>query len=353
MRPLWKSVDLAALRHNVRVLAAQAGTAQVVAVVKADAYGHGVAALLPVLREMPCFAVACMEEALALRALGLSQPVLLLEGVFAADELGVCAAEGFEPWLHDGRQLAWYRHAAVKPTCWLKVDSGMHRLGFAPSEVPQAVAALQGLPCRGLATHFACADEADLSHAGAQWRAFDALPLPPGWLRTAANSAALFALPQARADWVRPGLALYGMSPFADRTAADLGLRPVLGLHSAVLATHFLARGEGAGYGCGFVAAEDGYLATIALGYGDGFPRAIASGAVRVRIGAATFPLVGRVAMDMALVWLGREALPVGSPVLVFGDGHPVEVVAAQAGTIPYTLTTMLSPRVHTVVKNG
>jgi len=190
MRPLWKSVDLAALRHNVRVLAAQAGAAQVVAVVKADAYGHGVAALLPVLREMPCFAVACMEEALALRALGLSQPVLLLEGVFAADELDVCAAEGFEPWLHDGRQLAWYRHAVAKPACWLKVDSGMHRLGFAPSEVPQAVAALQGPPCRGLATHFACADEADLSHAEAQWCAFDALPLPPGWLRTAASSAA-------------------------------------------------------------------------------------------------------------------------------------------------------------------
>ena len=160
MRSLWKEVDLAALRHNVRMLAAQAGAARVMAVVKADAYGHGVAALLPVLREMSCFAVACMEEALALRALGLAQPVLLLEGVFAADELDVCAAEGFEPWLHDGRQLEWYRHAAAKPACWLKVDSGMHRLGFAPSDVPQALAALQGLPCRGLAPHLACTNEA-------------------------------------------------------------------------------------------------------------------------------------------------------------------------------------------------
>ena len=353
MRPLWKEVDVAALRHNMRVLAAQAGAARVMTVVKADAYGHGVAALAGALGGAALFAVACMEEALTLRAQGLPQPVVLLEGVFAADELDVCAAEGFEPWLHDGRQLEWYRRAAAKPACWLKVDSGMHRLGFAPKDVPQAVAALQGLPCRGLATHFACADEADLSHAEMQWRAFDALPLPPGWQRTAANSAALFALPQARADWVRPGLALYGMSPFAGRTAADLGLRPVLSLFSEVLAVHFVRRGEGAGYGCGFVAAEDGHLATIALGYGDGFPRAIESGAVRVRIGGATFPLVGRVAMDMALVWLGREAVAPGSRVLVFGGGHPVEGVAAQAGTIPYTLTTMLSPRVHTVVTNG
>ncbi|MDO4776281.1 MAG: alanine racemase [Cardiobacteriaceae bacterium] len=347
MRPLQKIIDLEAFAHNVQALQKQAPQSRMVTVVKADAYGHGVANLLPALKKLETFAVACIEEALALRALGLTQPVWLLEGVFAADELPLCAAQGFVPWIHNAEQWQWLqRHAPGLPH-WLKVDSGMHRLGFAPHEV----AAMQGVRCMGIATHFACADEADLTHARGQLTAFQEVEIPAGWQRCAANSAATFALPAAHFDWVRPGLALYGMSPFAHRSAADLGLRPVMTLATQILATHWLTAGESAGYGAHFTAQEDGYLATIALGYGDGFARQIASGTVHVRIGGKTCPLVGRVAMDMCLVWLGKEAMPVGERVTIFGDGHAVEDVAAQAGTIPYTLTTMLTPRVPALVK--
>lgn len=351
MRPLQKIIDLQAFAHNVRVLRAAAGKARLMTVVKADAYGHGVANLLPALRDAEMLAVACIEEALALRALGLRQPVALLEGVFTPDELPLCAAEDFMPWIHHAGQLQWLAAQTPALPFWLKIDSGMHRLGFAPQALPALMAELQALNCQGLATHFACADEIDLAHARAQYAAFHALPCHPGWQKSAANSAAVFALPEAHYDWVRPGLALYGMSPFAHKSAADLGVKPVMTLQSEILATRYLALGESAGYGAHFTAETSGYLATIALGYGDGFVRRIDSGQVRVRIGGKTYPLVGRVAMDMCLVWLGDDALPVGERVIIFGAEHPVETVAAQAATIPYTLTTMLTPRVHAVVK--
>lgn len=348
MRPLRKIIDLAALAHNYRVLLAKAGGAQVAGVVKADAYGHGLGHLLPVLRDMPMFAVACIEEALVLRDLGLTQPVMLLEGVFAPDELPLCAAKALVPWLHDEAQLQWLKRQTPNLPFWLKVDSGMHRLGFAPESMGQLTAKVRDLHCLGIATHFACADEEHLAHAEAQWQRFAALSVPAHWQRSAANSAALFALPHTGGDWVRPGLALYGMSPFAHRSAQELGLRAVMTLQTEIIAIRYLQAGEGAGYGWHFRAEKSGYLATIALGYGDGFARRIDSGKVRVKIGGSAYPLVGRVAMDMCLVWLGETALPLGSKVTVFGGGHPAEKVAVQADTIPYTLTTMLTPRVHT-----
>lgn len=350
MRPLQKIIDTQAFAHNWRVIGAHTPHARRVAVVKADGYGHGVKNLLPVLREMPCFAVACIEEALTLRVLGLQQPVWLLEGVFHSDELPECAAQGFVPWIHTVEQLAWLKALAQPLPFWLKMDSGMHRLGFVAHEMAGVIAEVQNLPCQGLASHFAGADEEDLSHARTQLAAFDAVALPSGWQRSFANSAGCFALPQAHFEWVRPGLALYGMSPFAHKSAAELGLRPVMTVQTEILACRYLHAGDSAGYGAGFVAKEAGYLATIALGYGDGFARRIDSGRVRVRIGGQTYPLVGRVAMDMCLVWLGQEALPVGENVVIFGDGHAVESVAAQADTIPYTLTTMLTSRVTAVV---
>lgn len=353
MRPLRKIIDTAAFAHNTRLLAQRAGRARMVWVVKADAYGHGVANLLPVLQEAPMFAVACIEEALALRALGLRQEVLLLEGIFAPDELPVCVGQGFIPCLHEAWQLSVYLGAKQRPPCWLKIDTGMHRLGFLPQDFAGYVRALfadKAMHCQGVMTHFACADEEDLQHARHQLERFQALDIPSGMAKSAANSAALFALPDAHFDWVRPGLALYGMSPFAHHSAEALGLRPVMTLMSEILATRFLAKGESAGYGSYFTAETDGYLATIALGYGDGFARAVQSGSVTVRIGDRTCPIVGRVAMDMSLVWLGSENVAEGRAVTVFGRNHPAEVVAAQADTIPYTLTTMLTPRVHAVV---
>lgn len=353
MRPLKKIIDVQAFAHNWQRIGAVAPTAQRMAVVKADAYGHGVKNLLPVLQQAPMLAVACIEEALAVRALGLPQPVLLLEGFFHADELPLCVAQGFLPCVHAPWQLAALHAARDKPAMWLKVDTGMHRLGFMAKDRAQVLASLAGLDCRGMMTHFACADEEDLTHAQAQLADFHAWPLWPDGVRSAANSAAVFAMPDAHFDWVRPGLALYGMSPFAHRSAEDLGLRAVMTVQTEILAVRYLEQGESAGYGCGFVADKSGYLATIALGYGDGFARRIDSGKVMVRIGEACYPLVGRVAMDMCLVWLGQDALDVGSTVVIFGAGHAVESVAQQAGTIPYTLTTMLTPRVPAQVRGA
>lgn len=347
MRPLQKIIDLQALEHNMRVLQQQVRQARLVAVVKADAYGHGVANLLPALKKVETFAVACIEEALALRALGLAQPVWLLEGIFTADELPLCMAEGFVPWIHCAEQWQWLQQYAPELPHWLKVDSGMHRLGFAP----QKVAAMRSASCQGIATHFACADEQDLTHALRQLAAFEGVRITDGWQRSAANSAATFALPEAHYDWTRPGLALYGMSPFAHKSAADLDLKPVMTLQSEIIAIRYLGDGEGAGYGWHFRNPQAGYLATIALGYGDGFVRSIESGKVMVGIGGNLYPLVGRVAMDMCLVWLGEHSFSVGEKVVIFGDGHAVETVAAQAATIPYTLTTMLTPRVRAVVQ--
>ena len=355
MRPLVKVIDVAALRHNVQRLRQQAGAAALCAVVKADAYGHGVVNVLPALADAASFAVASIDEALQLRQLGVAQPVLLLEGIFGADEAALCAQYGLVPCVHSLEQLQWLRGVAGI-SAWVKVDSGMHRLGFAVDDaarwLPQ-VLALKQVRWLGVASHFACADADDLGDARAQLARLDALVLPPGWWRCFANSAALFVLPQARADVVRAGLALYGMSPFADGDAARLGLRPVLSLQTQVLAVRRLDAGEFAGYSQGFQAETAGNLATIALGYGDGFPRAIPSGAVQLLLNGKRYPLVGRVAMDMALVWLGADSAAVGDAVVVFGEGNPAERVAAQAGTIPYTLTTMLTARVRAEVVNG
>lgn len=357
MRALKRILDLSALRHNWAVLNAQSGRAQMMAVVKANAYGHDLAALLPAFDQATCFAVAAIEEALALRALGETRPVLLLEGVFSKEEIPVCVAENFSVMVHNDRQMQWlYAPQASGLRAWLKVDSGMHRLGFPVAQAQAVIAQAQALShihWQGVASHFACADDADLDHARAQLAQLRQLPIPVGWQQCYANSAGIFALPEARGDWVRPGLALYGLSPFAHRSAAELGVRPVMRLVTEILAVRYLKQGKTAGYAQGFSAPSDGWLATIAVGYGDGFARSIPSGKVPVAIAGKRYPLVGRIAMDMSLVWLGEEPYAAGETVELFGGDLPAEDVALAAGTIPYTLTTMLTARVATEVKSG
>lgn len=357
MRPLRAQIDLTALRHNLRELTTRAGAASVMAVVKANAYGHGIEHVLPALSDAPQLAVACIEEAVTLRKFGASQPIILLEGIFEPDEIALCTREGFIPVIHDQRQIEWLsQYPEYSLMAWLKVDSGMHRLGFQPSDMRERIADAKQLihiKWQGIISHFACADEADTSHALSQLQLIEHVDLPGGWQRCLANSAALLQLDGVCADWVRPGLALYGISPIAGTTAADFGLRPVMRLRTEVLAVRSLQAGDSAGYAQGFVAPWDGRLATIALGYGDGFPRAIRSGEVMVLINGKAYPLVGRIAMDMALVWLGDDCVSAGDEVLLWGDGHPIEQVAEAAQTIPYTLTTMLTARVHREVVNG
>lgn len=363
MRPLKKIIYLNSLRHNWQLLQAKAAaqSAALMAVVKANAYGHDAAVVAQALADMaPCYAVACIEEALALRELGIRQPIVLLEGIFSPDEVALCVAQGLQPVVHEQRQLAWLKAANLSLDtplrAWIKIDSGMHRLGFAASESQAVFAqaqALQAVQWQGVMSHFACADSEDLAHARQQCQVLQGLVLPQGWRRSYANSAALWRLPELSGDWVRAGIMLYGLSPFERQTAADLGLQAVMSLQTEILATHFLRKGESAGYAQGFVAPDEGYLATIALGYGDGWARRIDSGKVPVWIGGQCYFLVGRVAMDMCLVWLGKESFAAGEAVELFGAHLPAEVVAEAAGTIPYTLTTMLTPRVRLEVVDG
>lgn len=357
MRPLKKIIDLAALRHNWQVLQAQAPQARMMAVVKANAYGHDALSVAQALADVaPCYAVACSEEAVALRAAGLRQAIVLLEGIFSSEEIALCAEQDLQPVIHHQRQLDWLAAAQTPLKAWLKIDSGMHRLGFAAAESEALFAQALCMPYvdwQGVVSHFACADSEDLAHAEGQLAQLQHLQLPDTWQRSYANSAAIFRLPAAQGEWLRAGIMLYGLSPFEDSCGADFGLQAVMTLQTEILTTHYLSQGESAGYAQGFIAPSEGYLATIAIGYGDGWARRIESGKVPVLIEGRRYYLVGLVTMDMALVWLGAENYPAGTAVELFGKQLAAEEVAAAAETIPYTLSTMLTPRVRLEVRHG
>lgn len=343
-------VDTGALQHNLRVLERRAAGARVCAVVKANAYGHGVDAAARGLAKADAFAVASADEALALRAVGLSQPVVLLEGAFRPFELELAAQHRFEVVVHSAHQLEMlkgYRGAPIK--VWLKVDTGMHRLGFPLEEVRAAWAALKSLatvaPTLGLMTHLARADEPLAAPTEAQLAAFAAFADLPGE-RSIANSAGVLAFPAARGDWVRPGISLYGISPFDDRVGADLGLRPALALHTELIALRDVPAGESVGYLARWTAPRPTRVGIAALGYGDGFPRHAPNG-TRLLVGGVPVPLVGRVSMDMLAVDLtDAPHAAIGAEVTAFGPALPIEHLARAAGTIAYELTCGIAARV-------
>jgi alanine racemase len=355
-RILRARIDAASLRHNLRRIRAAAPASRVMAVVKANAYGHGLVPTALALAEADAFAVARLEEGLQLRSAGISQPVVLLEGVFNAEQLAEAARHGFELVVHDPLQLALLEgHAgAHRFTLWLKVDTGMNRLGFRPEQVPQAWERLRALAVPALEirllTHLARADELDCAMTREQVARFEAL-LPAGAARrgvvtSIGNSAGTLGWPQARGDWVRPGIALYGVSPFADRVGADLGLQPAMTLETTVIATKRVPAGETVGYGGAWRAQRETRIAILAAGYGDGVPRHLESGAP-VLIGGREVPLVGRVSMDMIAVDVTVvPGVEVGMVAQLWGPGLPVERVAARAGTIAYELICGVSQRV-------
>ncbi len=350
MRPLLARISFAALAHNLAAARAAAGPARLWAVVKANAYGHGLTRAAHALADADGFAVLTLEEAAVLRELGVRQPVLLLEGYFDATEIPACYELGLTPVVHHAEQLGMLDRSARSGTLnlYLKFNSGMNRLGFALPEMERVIERAQALAQGGmltLMTHFATADEA----AGVAWQLAPflerarrhRLPL------SLANSAALLRHPDSRADWVRPGIMLYGASPFADTGAAALGLRPVMTLTSEIIAVQELAPGEGVGYGLAWRAAQVARVGIVACGYADGYPRH-APGGTPVLVAGRRSALVGRVSMDMLAVDLsGLPQAGVGSPVTLWGEGLPVEEVAAAAGTISYELLCALAPRVR------
>jgi alanine racemase len=346
-------VDPDALRHNLGQVRAAAGDARVMAVIKANAYGHGLTHAAKALTDADGFAVARLDEGLALRAAGLNHRVLLLEGVFNAEQLALAAKERFDLMVHSFEQLDLLDGlgGTGSVNAWIKVDSGMNRLGFRLEDFHAAYARLRRNPRvqadPTLATHLASAgDRRDLK-TRQQLDAFAAVTAALPGARSIANSAGVLAWPSSRADWVRPGLMLYGVSPFQGSTGAELGLRPAMTLRSEVIAVKAVKAGETVGYGGAWIARRDTRMAVIAAGYGDGYPRSVPSGAP-VQVAGRRAPLIGRVSMDMLTVDVTElPAVAVGDPVVLWGGEIPVEDIALLAGAIPYELICGVSQRVQ------
>jgi alanine racemase len=345
-------IDTHALRHNLEAVRARAAAARVMAVVKANAYGHGLVPTALALADADAFAVARLEEGLALREAGISAPVVLLEGVFTPAQLRAAGEHRLDLVVHAAHQVELLEQCGAprQLVLWVKIDTGMNRLGFAAAEFPTALARLRGLTPAPreirLMTHLASANERDERMTGEQLARFAAATRGLDCETSISNSAALFGSTPVACGWVRPGLALYGASPFADCAAADLGLEPAMTLASSVIAVRRVVRGETVGYGGAWTAARDCSIAIVAAGYGDGVHRSLASG-TPVLVDGARAPLVGRVSMDMLAVDVSAlSGVRVGTPVVLWGAGLPVEEVAGHAGTIAYELLCSVSQRV-------
>lgn len=345
-------IDLSAMRHNLQRVRVLAPHSRIMAVVKANAYGHGIQAAACALSGADAFAVACLDEALEIRRARLAHPVVLLEGVFAASELDEAARNGCEVVVHDLHQLAIIEESRLQKAVvvWLKVDSGMHRLGFPPAETRaiwqrlSAARAVHG-PVR-LMTHLACADDTTNPRTLAQLETFAVATAGMRAERSIANSAGILAWADSHAQWVRPGIVLYGVSPFPGRRGAQEGLIPSMTMSSALIAVQIVQRGESVGYGADWVAPTDTRVGIAAIGYGDGYPRHAPSG-TPVLVNGRRASLVGRVAMDMVAIDLqGFAEVGVGDSVVLWGPELPVEEIARAAGTIPYELLCGVTQRV-------
>lgn len=350
-RPIQAHIDLAAMESNLRV-ARRTTPARIMSVIKADGYGHGVMRAAEALAATDGYALLDIQDAVRLRDAGYRQTILLLEGFFSAEELSGIAEYELATVIHSQWQIAMLDAYPDKATLdvWLKVNSGMNRLGFAPQQVAQAMEQLRrhrAVRDITLMTHFANADE-ERGVAG-PLALFNDLASAHRVPRSLANSAALLRYPSTHADWVRPGIMLYGASPFADASAQQLGLKPAMTLSSRIIATQQLRAGDEVGYGALFRAESNMRIGIVACGYADGYPR-YAPGGTPVLVGGQRTKTLGRVSMDMLYVDL--SALPqadVGSRVVLWGEGMPIEEVARAAGTVSYELMCALTLRVPVV----
>jgi len=357
-RPIRATISAGALTHNFSVArkhtTLHGGTpAKIWAVLKANAYGHGVERAARALEAADGFAVLDFQEAARLRAAGTAKPILMLEGIFKPQDIALLAKYRLTPVIHNAEQVEMLRLAALEAQIdvYLKVNTGMNRLGFTIDSLRAAYNALRMHPqVRTItaATHFADADGASGVKAQLDW--FRELVAPIEGLaaapRSMANSAALLRFPETHADWVRPGIMLYGCSPFADVPADALGLKPAMTLASEIIATQHLQAGERIGYGFSYEAVGEMTIGVVACGYADGYPRHAPSG-TPVLVNGKRARTVGRVSMDMICVDIGDipEAY-IGTPVTLWGEGLSADEVGAAAGTLSYELLCALAPRV-------
>jgi alanine racemase len=349
-RPIRATVSSGALAHNLMAAKALAGGAKVWAVLKANAYGHGVERAARALQAADGFAVLDFQEAARLRVAGVTKPILMLEGFFKPIDLPLLPKYSLTPVIHNAEQVEMLRltELAGEIDVYLKVNSGMNRLGFSVEGLRPAYNAVRMHPQVRrvtLMTHFADADGASGVRAQLDW--FNEITKGFEAPRSLANSAALIRFPEeTRADWVRPGIMLYGCSPFSDRSAESLGLQPAMTLTSELIATQHLQAGEKVGYGFSYEAVGELTVGVVACGYADGYPRHAPSG-TPVLVNGKRTRTVGRVSMDMICVDISDmpEAY-IGTPVTLWGEGLSADEVAASAGTLSYELLCALAPRV-------
>jgi len=351
-RPIKAAINTTSLAHNFAVARRHAGESAIWAVVKANAYGHGIARAAQAFAAADGYAMLDFEEAIRLRLQGVDKPILLLEGFFKPQDIGLLNEYALTPVVHNLEQIEMLEKTAPTSSIdvYLKVNSGMNRLGFGVDNVRIAWNALQNHPqvkSVTLMTHFADAD-GDTGVAG-QLEWFSSMTGPMDGPRCLANSAALLRYPETRADWVRPGIMLYGCSPFADQTAEALGLKPAMTLSSEIIGLQNLQAGERIGYGFSFEATQEMTIGIVACGYADGYPRHAPTGTPVLVAGQRT-RTVGRVSMDMIAVDISDipEAY-IGTQVTLWGEGLSADEVAAAAGTLSYELLCALAPRVPVV----
>ncbi|MEY3651365.1 MAG: hypothetical protein RLZZ351_730 [Pseudomonadota bacterium] len=348
MRPIQATIDRSALNHNLSVVKATAKPSKVMAVVKANGYGHGLLNAAKGLAAADAFAVLGLDEALALRNAGYQQEILLLEGVFSVDELLVVSNQNISIVVHCDAQIEMLEDTHIESiSVYLKMNTGMNRLGFKPEVFESTLSRLA--QCKQvkditLMTHFATADEAQ--GISVPFALFNRVIEDKSYPKSVANSASILRFSETHLDWVRPGIMLYGATPIAGQSAASFGLRAAMTFTSQIIATQALEIGESIGYGGRFTADKKMRIGIVACGYADGYPRHAPNGTPIAVDGLMTQTL-GRVSMDMLFVDLSE--LPdatIGSSVELWGNQVPVDAVAESAGTIGYELLCAVAPRV-------
>lgn len=353
-RPTKIIIEPSALIHNLNRIRQFAPGKKVIAMVKANAYGCGIKNVVPVLDgQVDAFGVACLEEGIAIRQLGSQTPCILFQGVFSSDEFRIASNHQFACVLHHSEQVSWLLNTPLPSPIkvWVKVNTGMNRLGFQSHELSDILPALKGCAWVdkdiGLMTHFACADEPDRIENMTQIKRFNDIHKADFFETSLANSAAIIAFPETHGDVVRPGIMMYGVSPFANKTSKDIGLVPVMRFMSAISAIHPISSNSQVGYGGTWSSEHAAIIGIVAAGYGDGYPRHIAPN-TPVWIKGRLVTIVGRVSMDMLAVDLtSHPDITIGEPVELWGTHVLVEHIAQSAGTIGYELLCQISERVR------
>ncbi len=354
-RPTQAVIDLSALAHNLSIVRKYAPHSRIMAVVKADAYGHGLLHAASTLKNVDGFALLELDAAISLRDAGYQQPILLLEGFFSTQELALFEQYHLSAVIHHNEQVSMLLASKYHQlNLFLKINTGMNRLGLAPNEFPQVINKLKAnryANSINLMTHFASADDPSQKESVVQQlQCFGQITKAHPHPCSLANSAAIIRYPQSHAEWVRPGIMLYGASPFSDQTASELDLQPVMTLSSKIIAIHELKCGDKVGYHGLFQADRTMRIGIVACGYADGYPRHAPTD-TPVLVNGQYSRLLGRVSMDMLAVDLTEiQNVRLNSPVILWGKEISVDEVAHRAGTTSYELLCALAPRVEKIV---